>query len=320
MTNDAGRPRASAAVIGVNGQDGSFVAERLLARGYRVIGLGRQEGAVHTAPHPDFLYARVDARDPAALTRVLADTRPDAVFHLAATHGSNNPSYETIWQDMLAVNVGSVHSVLEYLRTVHPEGRLVYAGSAKVFATPLPSEVTEASPIAPSCLYGITKNSARELIDFYRRRHNIRASILHLFNHDSERRPAEFFLPRVLATLTRALRDPAWQETVATLDFWCDWGCAEEYMDIAIDVAERAPGQDFVLASGRTWHGREAVDALFRRHGLDYRRHVAERLAPASPGALFQVSTARLRAAIGRAPERGVFDIADRILSRIHGA
>jgi len=76
------------------------------------------------------------------------------------------------------------------------------------------------------------------------------------------------------------------QVEVRSLDFWSDWSAADELMDIAIDICERAPGKDFILASGHTWHARAAIEAIFTRYGLDYHRHIRAVLPPSDPGPL----------------------------------
>jgi GDPmannose 4,6-dehydratase len=214
---------------------------------------------------------------------------------------------------MLAVNVAAVHAVLEYARTENAKLRLVYGNSAKILAAPLHGEINESWPTAVSCLYSLGKMSALELIRHYRRHHGIKAANLVLFNHESARRPKEYFLPTVAAGLSRARRDRTHVFAVKTLDFLVDWSSAQELMDISVDIAEQAPDQDFVLASGRTVHARQVVEAWFQRHGLDYRRHVSESLATAEPGPAFRVDTTFLQQRVGRRPVRDLDEILDEI-------
>jgi GDPmannose 4,6-dehydratase len=181
--------------------------------------------------------------------------------HASAEHAA----YEPIFANMLAVNVSTVHAVLEHLRTQDPAARLVYASSAKAFGSPVPSLVNEHTPRKSSCLYGITKNTAGDLIRYYRNAHNVLASQLFLFNHESELRPPGFFIPKLVNALRAASRGACHQERFHTLDFYCDWGSADEYMSIMIDALERAPAEDFVLATGRTVHARTLAQQLFAR-------------------------------------------------------
>ena len=304
-----------AAVLGANGQDGSYLTEALLARGYDVVGVGRQPASRYMAPGGRFCYRPLDLEDAAGLAALLDEARPDAVFHVAAVHGSAGFRYEPVWRSMMAVNVLALHAVLEHARTRAPALRVVYANSSKVFPAPLAGPVDESTATRATCLYSIGKIAARDLIRQYREVHGVAASNLFLFNHESPRRPASFFLPTVARAIVQAQSDPGYRTTVKTLDFRVDWMSAQEAMSIAVDIAERAPDQDFVLGSGVTWHGRAAVQEIFRRHGLDASRHLMETLPSGDAGPDFHVNLARLESCVGRRPRRDLFAIMDELVA-----
>jgi GDPmannose 4,6-dehydratase len=305
-----------ALVLGCNGQDGSFLVEHLLRRGYEVTGVSRQEHPRYNAGR--FSYAALDLRRADALRDLLNERRPHLIFHVAAVHGEAGTRYEAIWQDMLAVNVGATHVCLEYLRTCRPQGGLLYAGSGKIFGPDYPRRMTERSRTRSSCLYTVAKNASRELIACYRRDHAIRASVLHLFNHESERRGSNFFIPTLVCALECALSSRTSSTEIDTLQFYCDWGAAEEYMDIAVDVAERALGNDMIVATGRTWWAADLARELFARHGLDYRRHLRERRTRSEGAPPYRVSVERLRSLIGRVPELEAIDVCSNMLVALH--
>src|SRR5579862_9279192 len=188
----------SALVLGVNGQDGSYIADVLLERGYIVSGVGLQEVSRWVDP-TRFSYVQLDAADADGLGTLLARTMPDQIYHMAAVHGSAGHPYEDGWRQALALNVGSVHTCLEHMRHHSPATRLFYPSSLKVFGNPPPAEIDEATPHVASCLYSITKNAATELIHHYRARHGSWACVGYYFNHDSPRRPDSYFLPRLTA-------------------------------------------------------------------------------------------------------------------------
>lgn len=291
-----------ALVLGVNGQDGSYVAEALVRRGYEVVGAGRQPHSRYPGWLTGSRYAQLDLEHQDDLLALLHDTRPDVVFHTAAIHGAAGFHYEPVFAAMMAVNVTSMHTVLDYARQHHRDLRLVYANSSKIFPAPLSGSISEATPIAASCLYSIGKIASLELIRYYRKHHGIAASNLVLFNHESRRRPANFFVPILARGLAAAIADPQHRFEVKTLDFHGDWSSAEELMDIAIDISEKAPAEDFVLASGTTWHARTAAKQLFAQHHLDYTQHIVEALPPQPAGDSFQVCLDHLHARIGRRP------------------
>jgi GDPmannose 4,6-dehydratase len=302
-----------ALVLGCNGQDGSYLVEHLLCRGYEVAGVSRQEKPRYSVGGEKFHYHALDLRRAEELGTLLDALRPHLIFHVAAVHGEAGTRYETIWQDMLAVNVGATHVCLEYLRTRCPQGGLVYAGSGKIFGPVYPTLVTESSRSDSSCLYTVAKIASRDLIQCYRRDHGIKASVLHLFNHESERRPSSFFMPTLAYALRRALTDADSRAEIETLQFYCDWGSAEEYMDIAADIAERALGNDVIIATGRTWSAAELAQAVFSRHGLNYRKHLIERTAAPLPAQPFQVCVHRLAGLLDRVPALGAVDVCDKM-------
>jgi len=312
----------SALVLGANGQDGSFLVERLLLRGYKVVGIGRQKVSQCMRSESSYTYKRLDLRDAGSLRLLLDKKNFDVIFHVAAVHGSAGTPYEEVWQDMLAVNEGSVQVVLEYLRTRNPSGILIYASSGKVFGPIYPEIISELSPAKSTCLYTITKMGAKELIDYYRSQHKIRVSSLFLFNHESYRRPQSFFVQKVVSILAESIQNSTYHGTVHTLEFACDWGCAEEYMDIAIDISEKAAGEDFVIGSGKTWSARLFVKSLFDSFSLDYRQHIIEQKnidSPVLATAPYHVDTVKLQALVGRTPEKSILQVCDDILKNVHG-
>jgi GDPmannose 4,6-dehydratase len=306
-----------AVVFGVNGQDGTYLAEYLLACGANVLGIGRQGTPRHLPPQERFEYLPLDLADARALARELERFRPTHAFHLAAVHGSAGFIYEPVWSHALAVHVGALHTLLEHARTVEKELRIVYASSAKVFRAPLPARITEDSPMASSCLYSTTKNAARDLISLYRSHHGVRASILYLFNHESVLRPADYFIPRICGALSGALAgvdSGPTKTSFKTLDFFCDWGSAREYMEFAAAVANIEDSGDFIVATGRTWHGREFAEALFERHGLNYRDFIVEGSGEVNPGSRFECVVDRLETKVDRRPRVDIMAVCDEII------
>lgn len=292
-------------VLGANGQDGSYLVERLLARGHRVVGVGRQALPRPDAPDvPEYDYRPLDLNDGDALKALLDEVEPAQIFHFAAVHGASGFRWEDHFPSTLRVNLASVQIILEYLRREPERACLVYASSSRVFGLNLRGEVDESSPrTSRECLYALTKNAAGDMMAFYRDRYRVRAASLYLFNHDSPRRPDEYFLPRVAGAIAEIRRDPNHRVEVGSLDFHCDWGHAEDFAESAIAVAERAPDEDFVLASGRTWYARELVDQLFNHFGLDYREHVTVRYE-GEPEAPYHVKLDKLRRLLGTIPAR----------------
>lgn len=301
-------------VLGVNGQDGSYLAEVLLERGHRVVGVGRQAASRWVDPGR-FDYVQLDAADDEALDGLLSSTLPDRIFHMAAIHGSAGHAYEPVWRKALALNVGSVHTCLEHMRRRKPSGRLFYPSSLKVFGDPPPAEVDEATPRVSTCLYSITKNAATDLIHQYRARHGSWACVGYYFNHDSPRRADTYFLPRLAAQIAASLRDEASAPRVATLDFWCDWGSSREYMELTADLLERDTPRDVVIATGHPVHAADLARVLAEGVGAP---------PPASPARTSAAPPVRarldgLRNAVSRVPAKDAADVARWIMAERHG-
>lgn len=302
-------------VLGANGQDGGYLAKTLLERGHDVIGVGRDETSRFVSPSPGFRYVQLDLRDARSLTDLLHAASPDFAFHFAAVHGTAEFEYETVWPDMLAVNVVALHALLEHARSSAAAMRIIYAGSSKVFPSPLSGTINEDTEMRATCLYGIGKIASRSAMAYYRDRHGVSATNLILFNHDSVRRPAHFFLPTIARGIAAALEDPSHQIRIRTLDFRIDWSAADELMEFAADLAERTDVPEVILASGTTWHGRAAIRDLFAGYGLDAERHVVETLPRSDPGPEFSVSLDRLDHLLGRRPRKTLAEIVDEMVA-----
>jgi GDPmannose 4,6-dehydratase len=296
-------------VIGVNGQDGSYLAEILLRRGYQVVGCGRDDVARHIKPLEDFTYEKIDLRDLTSFEALVHRVAPDLIFHVAAVHGASGFEYERTWRDMMNVNVLTLHILLEYARHRSGPVRIIYAGSAKIFPTPLAGKISEMSLMRATCLYSIGKIASGDLIRQYREKHGVAATNLILFNHESSRRPSNYFLPTIARSIVFAEADPSYRTQVKTLNFRIDWSAAEELMDIAVDIAERSDIGEVILASGTTWYGRAAVKNLFAHYNLNMREHIIEEFPHSDPGPEFCVDINRLVEVVGRRPMKSLQEI-----------
>jgi GDPmannose 4,6-dehydratase len=302
-------------ILGVNGQDGSYLAEALCGRGHEVVGIGRAPVGLYCRPSAGFRYVQCDLRDPEALAAILAACDPDYAFHCAAVHGSAGFQYEPVGRDLLAVNTMALHVLLEHARTSRRNLRVLYAGSAKMFPAPLSGLIDESTPVRATCLYSISKIASREMLSYYRSKHNVDATNMVFFTHDSPRRPISYFLPKMAHAISRAKLDHNYKEHVATLDFRNDWSHAAEVMDIVADVAMVSGVPEVVIASGQSWHGRAAARHLFSCFGLDADRHLVERLASVDPGPEFKVGLELLETTIGRRPVKTIADIVGEMIS-----
>jgi GDPmannose 4,6-dehydratase len=300
-----------ALILGVNGQDGSYLAEELLARGHEVTGVGRQAASRWVDPCC-FRYVTLDIANHSALDELLETLRPHVIYHLAAMHGPAGHAYEAVWRDALSVNLGALHVCLEHLRTRTPNSRLFYPSSLKAFGGRPPPLISEETPRVSDCLYGVTKNAGYDLIHYYRARHASWVTLGFFFNHDSPRRPENYFLPRLAARLA-AQRKGIEAPTLATLDFWCDWGNSQEFMALVADLMQEQHPDDLIFATGQPMHAAALANRLARALGI------GGTSAPPAGQPPFRADVSRMIAVLGRAPRQGAFEVATWILRERYG-
>ncbi|MCT0231086.1 GDP-mannose 4,6-dehydratase [Synechococcus sp. CS-1324] len=297
----------------MGGQDGSILAEKLVAAGRQVLGLGRRAVFQFRIASPTFSYRRLDLTDQDELDRCLEEFEPDEVFHVAAVHGSAGFIYEEVWGSAVDVNTKSLHRVLEYARRRRPELRIFYASSAKIFGSALKGRVDVSTPHLGQCLYSITKKASGQLASHYDRMYGIKTTVAILFNHESERRQASFFIPKICRVVRTALVDSSFREKVQTLSFHCDWSSAHDFMQMAIRAVEIGWGGELNFASGVTWHGRDFARELFARHGLDYSCHLD--VPTDGDSSAFDVDVSETTLVLGLAPREDILSLCDRLIA-----
>jgi len=264
-----------ALITGIGGQDGSYLAELLLERGYAVAGMVRP-GAVEysnlEAVRGRIELLEADLLGQRSLATALEAARPGEVYNLAAP--SFVPaSWERPVETAEFAAVGAT-SLLEAIRTVDPAIRVYQASSSEIFGEPRQSPQTEETPLEPVTPYGVAKAYAHFIVSSYRRRYGLFACSGILYNHESPRRPLEF-LPRKVAHGAAAISLDLQEELVlGDLDARRDWGYAGDYVRAMwLMLQEDEPG-DYIVASGSSHSVRELVQCAFAHVGLDWEEHV----------------------------------------------
>ena len=265
-----------ALITGITGQDGSYLADLLLDKGYEVIGLHRRSSTV-TFERITHLMDRLtlvpaDLLDEASMIRALRDHRPTEVYNLAAQSFVQT----SFGQPVLTGEVTAlgVTRLLDAILMVDPAIRFYQASSSEMFGKVVEVPQTERTPFHPRSPYGVAKVYGHWITVNYRESYGMHASSGILFNHESPRRGLEF-LPRKVAFTAAAIK-LGLQKTLAVgnLDARRDWGFAPDYVrGMWMMLQQDEPG-DFVLATGETHSGKELVEIAFDHVGLHWEDHV----------------------------------------------
>jgi GDPmannose 4,6-dehydratase len=263
-----------ALVVGVNGQDGSFLAKHLYHQSWNVQGIGRQNYPRVGVNCYLSNYIQMDIADLLSFKQVLDQLQPDIIFYAAAVHGPAGYIYEDVWLAAHQVNTLSLQAALEHARLAKKRVKIVYLSSGKVFGELGGKEIVEESCKFNNCIYSITKNTSASLVDYYRQKHAVDASLIWLFNHESEWRANDFFVKKIVRIVAKSMTDLNYREEVKTLDFWCDWGHADEFMFLLAKHCKTLGAEDYILATGRTVWARDVVKEFFSLNGLEIDRHI----------------------------------------------
>ena len=267
-------PRAL--ITGVTGQDGSYLAEFLLAKGYEVAGMVRRTSH-HSYERIEHLLDRIeivaaDLLDQHSLTVVLQETRPDEVYNLAAqSYVPTSWSQPVLTGEFTALGVTRI---LEAIRLVHPVARFYQASSSEMFGKASETPQREATPFYPRSPYGVAKVYGHWITVNYRESYDLFAVSGILFNHESPRRGIEFVTRKVTDGVARIKLGLSRELRLGNLDARRDWGFAGDYVEAMWLMLQRDKPQDYVVGTGQTHSVRELVEIAFGHVGLDYRDFV----------------------------------------------
>lgn len=268
----------TALITGVSGQDGTYLAEQLIARGYRVLGGSRNVDITAKTLPPELRgkLERVswDMRDLSGMKEHLVRLRPTEIYNFAA-HSTGSGMYDDPL-DMSDINGIAVTRILEAIRTVDPKIRFCQASSREIFGEALQSPQTESTPPNPRSPYGAAKLYADCMLRIYRLRHGLHAGSAILFNHESPRRSRQFVTRKITHEAARIKLGLAHELHLGNLDTQRDWGFAGDYVRAMWLMLQQDKADDYVIASGEAHTVREFCEVAFAHLGLNYRDHVRE--------------------------------------------
>lgn len=265
-----------ALITGVTGQDGSYLAELLLSKGYEVVGVVRRTSH-HSYERIEHLLDRIevvaaDLLDQHSLTVVLQDTQPDEVYNLAAqSYVPTSWTQPVLTGEFTALGVTRI---LEAVRLVHPTAKFYQASSSEMFGRVTETPQRETTSFYPRSPYGVAKVYGHWITVNYRESYNLYAVSGILFNHESPRRGIEFVTRKVTDAVARIKLGRSRELRLGNLDARRDWGFAGDYVDAMWRMLQQPTPQDYVIGTGRAHSVRELVDAAFGHVGLNWQDYV----------------------------------------------
>ncbi len=268
----------TAIITGITGQDGAFLAELLLEKGYNVVGLRRRSSIDNTfrikqiLNHPNFKLMYFDLSDAGSMWKIFSDIQPNEVYNLAAqshVHVSFDVSENTV--DGIAL--GTLR-IMNALKTVCPNAHFYQASSSEMFGDNPNYPFNEESRLMPASPYACAKVFAHNLVRNYRESYNLHASSGILFNHESPMRGDNFVTRKITlaaAKIKLGLQDKLF---LGNLDAKRDWGFAGDYVDVMWRMLQQPIADDYVIATGQTHSVQEFLDSVFSHAGLDPVKYV----------------------------------------------
>lgn len=303
-----------ALIFGVTGQDGSYLAEILLSKGYEVHGMvrrsatGNTRNIDHLLADPEvfgrrFFLCRGDLADPTSLHRIIASVRPDEIYN-EADQDHVSWSYDMVGYS-LDITGAAVGRILEIIRQVDPKIRFFQPCSSNMFGMTDTKKQDEGTPFNPQSPYACAKVMAYYLARYYRQVYGIHASTAILYNHESPRRTPEYVTRKVTQSVARIACGKQDSLSLGDLSARIDWGYAREYMEAAWRILQLGRPDDFVIATGEAHAVEEWVDEAFSVAGLDPEKYVKTDPALIRPGKTGTLvgDTAKAKKAFGFSPK-----------------
>ena len=297
----------TALITGITGQDGSYLAEFLLEKGYKVVGIVRRSSTTpyerisHLVDHIELVSA--DLLDQTSLTDVVTDCRPDEIYNLAA-----QSFVQTSWNQPVLTGEFTalgVTRMLEAMKKAAPNARFYQASSSEMFGKVHESPQRESTPFYPRSPYGVAKVYGHWITVNYRESFALYAVSGILFNHESPRRGLEFVTRKVTDGVARIKLGLSKELRLGNLEARRDWGFAGDYVRAMWLMLQEDRPDDYVVGTGKTWSVRQLCETAFRCVGLDYREFVKQddRFFRPAEVDLLVADASKARTALGWAPD-----------------
>lgn len=278
VTRNMEKEQKVALITGVNGQDGSYLAELLLEKGYKVFGMTRRTSQVNTGllqeclKNPNFKIVMGNMQDANSLWTLVAEISPDEIYNLAA-QSHVRASFDCPEETFDVVAMGTLR-LLNAAKAIVPGVKFYQAGSSEQFGSNTEYPQTENTVFMPASPYAVAKVAAHNICVNYRESYNMFISVGILYNHESERRGEAFVTRKITKAAARIKLGLQDKLHLGNLEAKRDWGYAKEYVEFMWKILQHDKPEDFVIATGETHSVREFVDVVFAEAGLSVSDHV----------------------------------------------
>ncbi len=270
----------TALITGITGQDGSYLAELLLDKGYSVTGTIRRISIEHQANYlsrikhiiNDLNISFMSLENYSSVFSVINNCKPDEIYHLAA-----QSNVKVSFQDeftTLNTNINGTQNILSVLKTLNLNTKFYFAGSSEMFGNSKENFQNELTNFNPASPYAVSKVSGYEMSKNYREAYKMYCSNGILFNHESPRRSSEFVTRKITSAVAKIKYKKQKELELGNLDSKRDWGYAKEYVEVMWKLLQLPEPTDLVIGTEENYSVREFVDLAFKYVGLNYKDYV----------------------------------------------
>ncbi|KUG24856.1 gdp-mannose 4,6 dehydratase [hydrocarbon metagenome] len=270
--------KKTALIVGISGQDGSYLAEHLLKNNYEVFGTSRDKemntfsGLQRLGIINNVQLKSMSLVDFRSVLKIISDVKPDEIYNLAA-QSSVSLSFEHPFETMESITIGTLN-ILEIIRMTNPGIKFYNASSSESFGDTPQGGADEETPFKPKSPYAVAKTSAHHLVSSYRSSYQLFAVSGILFNHESPLRPVRFVTQKIIRTAADIKAGKAKKLKLGNVSIIRDWGWAPEFVVAMHKMLQLKEPEDFVIATGKSISLEEFVDITFKKFDLDYKKYV----------------------------------------------
>ena len=301
-------------VIGANGQDGYYISKLIIKSKNYLLCIGRQKKSKFEKELKSFKYFQLNLKNSKKLLFLLKKIKPDFIINLAAFHGSSEKKWNNNLESSIEVNTIPTKIILEYISKYALNCFYFFASS--ILCLKKDKKINEKSKRINKNPYQISKNNSEVLINDFRKKYSIKASIAWFFQHESQHRQESFFIPKVLSILKKSISNNKYKSYVNNLNFYNDWGSAQEFMEIIFKIVKKKVNTDFVIATGKTHHATDVVNNLFKQYNLNYKDHIIEKNR-VKKSFKYTADISKLKKKINSFPKKNIYKVCSDIIKNL---